>query len=291
MSSSMLPKPILGTHLIGDTVRDAGFAFIDRPEDVVRLLNAFHARGYIDLDTARAYGPNTPGASEQRVGAAVKALPELKVHTKIFFSGHGSSAGDHEAGKIEESIDVSLKDLGMSKVSTMFLHVPDRQTPFHETIAAMDKAYKAEKFEQWGLCNYTAAEVMEILIICQSKGYVKPAVYQGQYNAICRGGEETLFPLLRENNMAFWAYSPGAMGLFSAVNKTAGRWDPNVSSKNVAPISPCVNIHRPMAARSILLSTASLLYKTLQQKSLMRLMPMVSQGTQLPSVGSCLMGS
>jgi aflatoxin B1 aldehyde reductase len=216
--------------MIGDTVGDAGFAFIDKPEDVQPFLDTFHARGHFDIDTARAYGPNAPGASEQRVGLAVKSLPEMNVHTKIHFSGHGSSAGDHETRKIEESIDASLEELGMGKVSTMFLHAPDRRTPFEETVAAMDKAYKAEKFEQWGLCNYTAAEVGEILAICEAKGHIKPAVYQGQYNVICRGGEKDLFPLLRKNNMAFWAYSPGAMGLFSAVNKTTGRWDPKVST-------------------------------------------------------------
>lgn len=286
MPPTIPPKPVFGAHMVGDTIHDAGFAFIDEPEEVQPFLNTFHARGYVDIDTARAYGPNAPGASEQRVGVAVKSLPEVKVHTKIHFSGHGSSAGDHEASKIDRSIDASLKDLRMGKVSTMFLHVPDRQTPFEETVAAMDKAYKAGKFEQWGLCNYTAAEVKEILSICETEGNVKPTVYQGQYNAVCRGGEKQLFPLLRENNIAFWAYSPGAMGLFSAINKTTGRWDPNVSLIHIAPMSAHTHHgNSTMAARSTKLSMVSLPYKMLQPKSSTWPTPTASQGMQLLSAG------
>lgn len=41
---------------------------------------------------------------------------------------------------------------------------------------------------------------------------MKPSVYQGQYNIICRGFETEIFPLLRAHNIAFNAYSPMAGG-------------------------------------------------------------------------------
>jgi aflatoxin B1 aldehyde reductase len=65
---------------------------------------------------------------------------------------------------------------------------------------------KAGKFKAFGLSNYTAAEVEEILRICDEGGFRKPTVYQGQYNAIVRGGEEELFPLLRKHGIAFYAW-------------------------------------------------------------------------------------
>jgi aflatoxin B1 aldehyde reductase len=48
--------------------------------------------------------------------------------------------------------------------------------------------------------------VQKFVDICEEKGYIKPSVYQGHYNAIVRGGEKELFPLLRKNNIAFFAY-------------------------------------------------------------------------------------
>ena len=88
----------------------------------------------------------------------------------------------------------------------MFLHVPDRQTPFEEAIKAMNEAFQQGKFKHFGLSNYTAQEVQQILDICERNGYVKPTVFQGHYNAIVRGGEKELFPLLRRHGIAFFAY-------------------------------------------------------------------------------------
>lgn len=46
-------------------------------------------------------------------------------------------------------------------------------------------------------------------------GYVKPSVFQGQYNILCRTYETTLFPLLRKHGISFVAYSPLAGGMLS----------------------------------------------------------------------------
>jgi len=46
----------------------------------------------------------------------------------------------------------------------------------------------------------------EWLRICEEKGYVKPAIYQGHYNAILRHPEADLFPLLREHGIKINAY-------------------------------------------------------------------------------------
>lgn len=41
------------------------------------------------------------------------------------------------------------------------------------------------------------------MAISAEKGYVKPSVYQGQYNLFARGLEARLFPTLRKFNMSF----------------------------------------------------------------------------------------
>lgn len=173
-----------------------GIIHFDNEDDVHSLLDAFYSRGYKDVDTASNYH-----GSEARLGQA-GAASQFNIHTKV----HSWGSGYLEPAKIESSIEKSLKDLHASTVETMFLHVPDRQTPFEDTAKAMNNAYLQGKFRKWGISNYTAAEVKKFIEICDEKGYVKPSVYEGHYNAIVRGGEQELFPLLREHDMAFFAY-------------------------------------------------------------------------------------
>ncbi len=164
-------------------------------------MDTFHNRGYSHLDTARDYSPNAPGASEARLGQA-GAASRFTIHSKV----HSGQPGDHEPLKIDLSIRQSLDALTTPAVETMFLHVPDRQTPFEDTAEAMNAAFLQGKFKKVGVSNYSAAEVQRFIEICEKKGYTKPSMYQGQYNAIVRGGEKELFPLLRKHNIAFFAY-------------------------------------------------------------------------------------
>lgn len=55
----------------------------------------------------------------------------------------------------------------------------------------------------------------EWLHIADEKGLVKPTVYQGQYNLLCRTYETTLLPLLRKHNISFVAFSPLAGGFLT----------------------------------------------------------------------------
>lgn len=87
-----------------------------------------------------------------------------------------------------------------------YLHAPDRTTPFEETCEAMDVAYRAGHFSQFGLSNYSVDDVRQIVEVCERRGFVKPTVYQGRYNPLCRLGESELFPVLRENGISFYAY-------------------------------------------------------------------------------------
>ena len=72
-----------------------------------------------------------------------------------------------------------------------------------------------------------------VYVYAASKGYVLPTVFQGNYNPVARHYETALLPLLRELNIAFYAYSPLAGGFLVKDAQTLntgggqGRWDPN----------------------------------------------------------------
>ena len=160
------------------------------------LLDAFYNRGYRHLDTGRNYG-----ASEVRLGQ-VGAASRFIIDSKVL----DGLPGSHEPAKIHESIKQTLENLKTSAVETMYLHVPDRQTPFEDTAKAINEEFLHGKFKKFGLSNYTPAEVKRFVDICEQNGYVKPSIHQGHYNAVARGAEKDLIPLLRQHNMAFYAY-------------------------------------------------------------------------------------
>ncbi|KAI4866126.1 aldo/keto reductase [Hypoxylon rubiginosum] len=213
---------VLGLSSVGDASVDP-MARFDSPDEVNGILNTFAARGYHQLDTARMYSPHAPGSSEPRLGA-VAAGDRFAIDTKVV----SRDPGDHSKSKVLEEIDISLDALKVKQINIEYLHVPDRATRFEEACEAMDQAHKEGKIKHWGLSNYTAQEVQQFLDICEEHGYVKPSVYQGQYNAIVRGGEKELFPVLRKNGIAFYVFSPAAAGFFAGNAKkvkAGGRYD------------------------------------------------------------------
>lgn len=220
-------RVILGTASVGS--KKSPLAKITSIDSLSKFTSTFRARGYNDIDTARAYPVGRGGTCEQLLGE-----PELKLQKWANISTKVSSfmPGSHRIKNINQSIEKSLEALGAEDgVDIMYLHAPDRATPFSETCETMHEAWLEGKFQRFGLSNYTVEQVEEIVRICEECGYNKPTVYQGQYNPICRGAEERLFEVLREHGIAFYAYSPSACGFFSnkvtraSVKDTDSRWN------------------------------------------------------------------
>jgi aflatoxin B1 aldehyde reductase len=88
---------------------------------------------------------------------------------------------------------------------------------------------------RFGLSNFTAFEVAEIVMTCQHHGWVRPTVYQAMYNAITRGIESELVPACRRYGLDIVVYNPLAGGLFSGKIKSKdmvpaeGRYSDKVS--------------------------------------------------------------
>jgi aflatoxin B1 aldehyde reductase len=97
----------------------------------------------------------------------------------------------------------------------------DRGTPFAETLEAIDKLHKAGKFVKFGISNYTAFEVAEIVMTCKYNGWVRPTVFQAMYNCITRSIEAELVPACRRYGLDVVVYNPIAGGLFSGKIKSA----------------------------------------------------------------------
>lgn len=201
-------------------------ARINTVEDAQKIIDVFTSRGYRQIDTSRIYGG---GTSEEIISQL--DLKGCTVDTKVYPIAPGDFAPD----RIRESLEVSMKALGKTKIKIFYLHMPDRSIPIQDTLRVINELYNEGHFEEFGVSNYNAWEVAEMVGIADSNGWVRPTVYQGLYNALERRAETELFSCLRHFGIRFYAYSPLASGLLagkilSEADMQTGRWDPNVSS-------------------------------------------------------------
>ena len=90
----------------------------------------------------------------------------------------------HKPEVLPENLEKSLKELKTDCVDIFYLHAADRSVPFEETLEECNKLHKEGKFVQLGLRNFTAFEIAEVVVTCKERGWVRPTMYQGMYNAI-----------------------------------------------------------------------------------------------------------
>ena len=148
-------------------------------EDYNKCLDYLQSQGYNEIDTARAY---IDGAQEAWTAQAKWQERGLALATKCYPVAPVS----HKPDVLRKELETSLKELGAKCVDIFYLHAADRGTPFEDTLAECDRLHKEGKFVQLGLSNFTAFEIAEVVILCKERGWVRPTIYQGMYNAISR---------------------------------------------------------------------------------------------------------
>ncbi|KAI1325993.1 Aldo/keto reductase [Xylariaceae sp. FL0255] len=190
-------------------------------EEVQELLTVLKQRGVSRIDTAALYPPLNIGASETLLGQAGAAEQGFIIDTKILALGLEAD-GTLEPSAIEKSLNTSYDRLNLKggTVNLLCCHAVDHTTPLENQLAALDTQYKKGRFKKLGVVNYPMNLMSDIMDICQREGYVKPTVYIGRYNVLCREIEEML-PILRGYGMTVDAHSAVGGGFLSG-RLTAG---------------------------------------------------------------------
>lgn len=160
-------------------------------EEFKQHLDAFQKHGYNELDTARIYSMGKQEAFSAQAGWKEGGF-------KIATKSYPSVPGAHSAANLRNDLETSLAELGTDCVDIFYLHSADRTTPFTETLEAANELYQEGKFKQLGVSNFTAYEIAEVVMLCQARGWVKPTIYQGVYNAISKDPPLSPTSLIRE---------------------------------------------------------------------------------------------
>ncbi|ROW08500.1 hypothetical protein VMCG_03253 [Cytospora schulzeri] len=185
------------------------------PEAVSDLLKLLKSLDIHEIDTAALYPATNMGASERLLGQVGAVAQGFAVDTKILvLSKDGNGTLEHE--KIEKSVAASHERLQLhgQKLNILHCHAPDFTTPLKDQAASLDSLHKRGLFDKLGVSNFPLDMLTDFIEVCEREGYIKPTVYQGLYNLVCRGHEQ-LLPTLRKHGIVFNAHSPLAGGFLS----------------------------------------------------------------------------
>ncbi|KAG7098320.1 hypothetical protein E1B28_000281 [Marasmius oreades] len=246
-SQSSIPKRVNGlTILLGmGNIGDPSNSLVrfPTPESAKAFLSAFAERGYRRLDSARNYPPGSPETAEPVIGEVLKLISieqqqegsegvlkgiPFVIDSKLRYSPPNT----HREEMIKKSLADTFRDLRVDKVHIEYLHSIDETSDTRETCRAMDEAYKAEKFEQFGLCNASISQLDRFYNACEEQGLtIRPTAYQGDYNVLSRECEEDgILERVRSYGMSFYAFSPAGGGLLNPRDyreRVGGRFDEN----------------------------------------------------------------
>lgn len=179
------------------------------------MVSAFRQAGHNELDTAFVYNK---GQTETLLGE-LNAGSQLNA-TLLAGKANPAVEGGLSPESIERQLTTSLKRLGLPSLDLFYLHSPDLAMPIRDSLQAVANLHQRGLFQRFGLSNYAAWQVAEIVEICRAEGWIVPEVYQGMYNALTRDVERELFACLANYGMAFYVYNPLAGGLLSGKHQS-----------------------------------------------------------------------
>ncbi len=179
------------------------------------------------LDTANAYNQ---GKSEAMVKELVRDVPsDWVVATKVFNAmGDGPNQRGLSRRHIMEACRASLRRLGRETIDIYYLHKEDHAVPMDETVSAIGDLIRKGMIQYWGLSNFRAWRIAEIIRVSDALGVPRPIVLQPHYNILNRMAETEVLPCCSHFGMGVVPYSPVARGVLT------GKY---LSSKNPDPES------------------------------------------------------
>ena len=164
-------------------------------------------------DTAIAY---QNGTSEQFVGRALRdfAKREDYVIATKFLPRNQEELDNSVSGQqhIENSLNQSLKNLGLDYVDLYIYHMWDYHTPMEEIMEGLDAVVKAGKARYIGISNCFAWQLAKANFYARENGLTEFVSIQGHYNLIAREEEREMAPFCYDQNIAMTPYSALASG-------------------------------------------------------------------------------
>src|ERR1019366_1432347 len=181
------------------------------PIDAAQFDRAVHRAldvGIDCFDTAEAYGM---GISEQALARALGARRrDVRLVTKVGVGyPEAPNRRDSSRERIMASIEQSLRNLNTDHVDVYLVHWPDLNTPFEETMHALDDIVRQGKARYIGVSNFRLAQLESCMKLRRID------VVQYGWNMFDRRMRREIFPWCTANGVGVMAYGSLAYGMLS----------------------------------------------------------------------------
>jgi aryl-alcohol dehydrogenase-like predicted oxidoreductase len=188
----------IGTMNYGDPVSEV---------DSIKIIKSVLDHGVNFIDTADGYGD---GRSEEIVGKAIKDVRQSVVLATKGGVIVGPRPNDSGLSRyhIMQAIENSLKRLQTDYIDLYYAHFPDLETPYEETLRAMDDLLHQGKVRYIGCSNYPAWMISRTLGISDKYNLARFECSQSVYNLLARDIETELLPLCDSEGLGVCVYNP-----------------------------------------------------------------------------------
>lgn len=193
----------------------------DRPLEGQRaMLRRAFDLGVTHFDLANNYGPPY-GSAESNFGRILREdfaahRDELVISSKAGWDMWPGPYGEGGSRKhVLDSLDQSLRRMGVDHVDIFYSHRFHPDTPIEETMGALDWAVRQGKARYIGISSYSGARTATAISILRDLG-TPLLIHQPNYSLFNRRIETDLLPVLEEHGVGCIAFSPLAQGLLTS---------------------------------------------------------------------------
>ncbi len=195
--------------------------------DAIRLIHEAMDLGINFFDTANMYEgyKREPGSSggvgEELLGKGIAGRRDRVIlATKL-----GMKVGNHPEDEftspaaIDKHLALSLSRLGTDYIDIYYLHKPDPATPIEDILYALDRKIKEGLIRSYGVSNYGAQELSNLLKAADQNFLPRPVICQPPLSLLKQEALEKLIPLCAKEQIAVTPYQVLQGGLLTGKYK------------------------------------------------------------------------
>lgn len=191
--------------------------------EAIKLVHYALDRGVNFIDTANMYegysrvigsagGVAEEILSKALVGRRDQVVLATKVGMKV---GNDPEDEGTSPAAISKHLELSLRRLATDFIDIYYLHKPDPKTPLVEILSALEQVIHNGKVRYYGISNYSAQQLAEVLSVAEANGLPRPVICQPPLSLLKQDVIVDLLPLCEREEMAVAPYQVLQGGLLT----------------------------------------------------------------------------
>ncbi len=203
----------LGTMMFGDQTDTA---------EAGSIVAHAQAHGVNFIDTADVY---TKGASESMLGTLLAG----QRHQWVLATKLGNAMSDrvneghYSRAWMLREVEASLARLKTDHIDILYLHRDYNGMDLEEPLHALQALLASGKIRYWGVSNFRAWRIAELVRLARGIGMPGPVVCQPYYNLLNRMPEVEILPACQHYGIGVVPYSPIARGVLTGKYQPGAR--------------------------------------------------------------------